>query len=63
VHLARSAKRSYVVRLVDRNRNSGILRFVFDDYTWDKDTTEPYSTYNGKLIPARIPLSAIISGA
>ncbi|KAH7885742.1 hypothetical protein F5I97DRAFT_1145854 [Phlebopus sp. FC_14] len=35
--------------------------FVFDNYTWERDGPE-YADYNGKLIPARIPLSAIISG-
>ncbi|KAN0088728.1 hypothetical protein V8E55_005785 [Tylopilus felleus] len=35
--------------------------FVFDDYTWAVDGT-PYSHYNGKLIPSRIPLNAIIQG-
>lgn len=36
--------------------------FVFDNYTWARDGPE-YAEFNGKLIPARIPLSAIISGA
>ncbi|KAF8554311.1 hypothetical protein OG21DRAFT_1440550 [Imleria badia] len=35
--------------------------FVFDNYTWARDGPE-YAEYNGKLIPARIPLSVIISG-
>ncbi|KAI6108778.1 hypothetical protein EDD16DRAFT_1694730 [Pisolithus croceorrhizus] len=35
--------------------------FVFDNYTWDPDGPG-YSVYNGKLIPSRIPHSAIISG-
>lgn len=38
------------------------FRFVFDNYTWARDGPE-HVEYNGKLIPARIPLSAIISGA
>lgn len=37
------------------------VRFVFDNYTWARDGPE-YAAYNGRLIPARIPLSAIISG-
>ena len=37
------------------------FRFVFDNFTWALDGPE-YVEYNGKLIPARIPLSAIISG-
>lgn len=35
--------------------------FVFDNFTWERNGPD-YSTYNGKLIPSRIPLSAIISG-
>ncbi|KAG1738934.1 uncharacterized protein EDB91DRAFT_1288158 [Suillus paluster] len=35
--------------------------FVFDNFTWEQDAID-YATYNGKLIPARIPLSAIIGG-
>ncbi|KAG9309932.1 hypothetical protein JVU11DRAFT_6199 [Chiua virens] len=35
--------------------------FVFDDYTWANDGTE-YSHFNGKLIPSRIPLNALIQG-
>ncbi|KAI6014964.1 hypothetical protein EDC04DRAFT_2952265 [Pisolithus marmoratus] len=36
-------------------------QFCFDNYTWDPDGPD-YSLYNGKLIPSRIPHSAIISG-
>ncbi|KAG1817145.1 uncharacterized protein BJ212DRAFT_1351237 [Suillus subaureus] len=35
--------------------------FVFDNFTWERNAID-YSTFNGKLIPSRIPLSAIISG-
>ncbi|KAI0683422.1 hypothetical protein BC835DRAFT_1295970 [Cytidiella melzeri] len=35
--------------------------FVFDDYLWVRGGPA-YSEYNGKLIPAHVPLSAIISG-
>lgn len=35
--------------------------FVFDNYTWNRDGSD-YTDYNGKLIPSRIPLSAIMSG-
>ncbi|KIK49046.1 hypothetical protein CY34DRAFT_797425 [Suillus luteus UH-Slu-Lm8-n1] len=35
--------------------------FVFNNFTWERDALD-YSTFNGKLIPSRIPLSAIISG-
>ena len=38
-------------------------RFVFDNFTWDRDRTD-YSKFefNGNLIPAQVPLSALISG-
>ncbi|KAH7924169.1 hypothetical protein BV22DRAFT_1130074 [Leucogyrophana mollusca] len=35
--------------------------FVFDDYVWNSDGSL-YSDFNGKPIPSRIPLSAILSG-
>ncbi|KAF9219951.1 hypothetical protein BS17DRAFT_788339 [Gyrodon lividus] len=35
--------------------------FVFDDYVWNPDGSL-YTDYNGKLIPSRIPLSALLSG-
>ncbi|PSR92063.1 hypothetical protein PHLCEN_2v4779, partial [Hermanssonia centrifuga] len=35
--------------------------YVFDNYTWDRDGGD-YAEYNGKKIPSRIPLSALISG-
>ncbi|KAG2144520.1 hypothetical protein DEU56DRAFT_790022 [Suillus clintonianus] len=35
--------------------------FVFDNFTWERNAPD-YSTFNGKLIPSRIPLSAIIGG-
>ncbi|KAH0836501.1 hypothetical protein J3R83DRAFT_8138 [Lanmaoa asiatica] len=35
--------------------------FVFDDYVWNPDGSL-YSEYNGKLIPSRIPLSALLGG-
>src|SRR6266550_2898286 len=38
-----------------------LARFVFYNYTWDL-TSPDYSTYNGHVVPARIPLSAIIAG-
>ncbi|KAL6307747.1 hypothetical protein BKA93DRAFT_727123 [Sparassis latifolia] len=34
---------------------------VFDNYTWNEDGSD-YSDYNGKLIPSRIPLTALIQG-
>ena len=46
---------SYLFR-ADRTRS-----FVFDNYTWEPKSPE-YSFYHGKLIPARIPLAAMISG-
>jgi hypothetical protein len=36
-------------------------RYVFDNYTWDREGPE-ISSWNGHSIPARIPLSALISG-
>lgn len=36
-------------------------RFVFDNFTWDRDGPD-YSNYNGKNIPSRIPMSAMLSG-
>lgn len=38
-----------------------VPRFVFDDYVWNPDGST-YSDYNGKLIPSRIPLTALVSG-
>ncbi|CCM02754.1 uncharacterized protein FIBRA_04862 [Fibroporia radiculosa] len=35
--------------------------FVFDNYTWNRDGSD-YTDYNGKLIPSRVPLSALIQG-
>ncbi|KXN87980.1 hypothetical protein AN958_07855 [Leucoagaricus sp. SymC.cos] len=34
--------------------------FVFDDYTWERGGS--YSDYNGKQIPSRVPLSALLAG-
>ncbi|EIW79008.1 hypothetical protein CONPUDRAFT_59208, partial [Coniophora puteana RWD-64-598 SS2] len=34
---------------------------VFNDYVWDKDHG-PYSDFNGKAIPSRIPLTALAGG-
>ena len=36
------------------------IRFVFDDYIWKRDA--PYADYNGKLIPSRVPTSALVAG-
>nr|GAT55983.1 predicted protein [Mycena chlorophos] len=35
--------------------------YVFDNYTWDREGPE-VSQWHGKKIPARIPLSATITG-
>ncbi|KAJ7069185.1 hypothetical protein C8F01DRAFT_1245395 [Mycena amicta] len=35
--------------------------YVFDNYTWEREGPD-VTSWNGHLIPARIPLSAIISG-
>lgn len=50
-------------RSLRRLRRSASLysSFVFDNYTWSQDPPE-YSNYHGKLIPSRIPLTAIMSG-
>ena len=37
------------------------FRFAFHNYTWSVGESE-YSDFNGKVIPSRIPLSALISG-
>jgi hypothetical protein len=38
-----------------------LARYVFDNYTWDR-TSGDFSTFNGKPIPARVPLTALLSG-
>lgn len=38
-----------------------LCSYVYDDFTWDIDGRN-YSQFNGKLIPARIPLSTMLSG-
>ncbi|KAH7885776.1 hypothetical protein F5I97DRAFT_2022601 [Phlebopus sp. FC_14] len=35
--------------------------FVFDDYTWSKDGSQ-FSYFNSKLIPSRVPLTALLDG-
>ncbi|KAH9830479.1 uncharacterized protein C8Q71DRAFT_367854 [Rhodofomes roseus] len=35
--------------------------FAFDNYTWNRDGSD-YTDYNGKLIPSRIPNTALIRG-
>lgn len=37
-------------------------RYVFDNYTWEK-TSGDFSSFNDKPIPARVPLTALLSGA
>ncbi|EIM86351.1 uncharacterized protein STEHIDRAFT_78833 [Stereum hirsutum FP-91666 SS1] len=37
--------------------------FVWDDYLWHYKDTLHFSLYNNKLIPSRVPLSALISGS
>ncbi len=36
-------------------------RYVFDNYTWDKSPGD-FSTFDGKKITARVPLTALLSG-
>ncbi|KAH9958796.1 hypothetical protein BGW80DRAFT_1465117 [Lactifluus volemus] len=38
-----------------------IRLYVFENYTWDK-TSDDFSNYNGKPIPVRVPLTALLSG-
>lgn len=35
--------------------------FVFDNYTWDRSPSE-YSTFNGKTILSRVPVSTMLAG-
>jgi hypothetical protein len=35
--------------------------YVFENYTWEK-TSGDFSSFNGKPIPARVPLTALLSG-
>ncbi|KAL5533841.1 hypothetical protein ACEPAG_301 [Sanghuangporus baumii] len=35
--------------------------WVFEPYAWDRHPS-PYSTYNGLVIPSRIPLSTLVDG-
>ena len=37
------------------------FRYVFENYTWDT-TPGDFSSFNGKPIPARVPLTALLSG-
>jgi hypothetical protein len=37
--------------------------YVFENYTWDKTVSGDFSNYKGKRIPARVPLTALLSGA
>ncbi len=36
--------------------------FVFDPYTWHWDPNEPYSDFEGKIVPSRIPWHAFLQG-
>jgi hypothetical protein len=38
------------------------VSFVFSDYSWAWLRETEYEEYNGKLIPAKIPLSALLAG-
>ncbi|KAI0246305.1 hypothetical protein BJV78DRAFT_1286531 [Lactifluus subvellereus] len=37
--------------------------YVFEKYTWDKTVSGDYSIFNGKRIPARVPLTPLLSDA
>lgn len=61
--LAHTTRRAYVLFPMALVSLSTLpASFVFDNFTWDRDAVN-YSMFNGKFIPARIPLSAIVSGA
>jgi len=65
-HLAYLSKRTYVHCHSHHLSPCHLLilrRYVFDNYTWDKEPGD-FSTFsfNGKLIPARVPLTALLSG-
>lgn len=61
-YLAYAAQRAYVsLTVLGTPKHSLPHRYVFDNYTWDRYGPE-ISSWNGKPIPARIPLSALISG-
>ncbi len=62
-HLAYSVKRSYVPFVIRLLLPLSVTRYVFDNYTWSRDMSSEYSEFNGRIIPARIPLSALIAGA
>ncbi|KAA1478230.1 hypothetical protein DENSPDRAFT_809563 [Dentipellis sp. KUC8613] len=38
------------------------VSYVFHNYTWDCCSTDGYSEYSGKLIPAYIPMTAMVAG-
>lgn len=58
----RSSVPSLSLQSLPRLSLSDLLsRFVFDDYIWNPDGSV-YSDYNGKLIPSRIPLTALVGG-
>ena len=39
-----------------------LSRFVYEDYLWRNSDGSNYSEFNRKLIPARIPISTMLSG-
>ncbi|KAH9958798.1 hypothetical protein BGW80DRAFT_1564856 [Lactifluus volemus] len=63
-HLAYLAKRMYAsfhchIRVALSRPDA--YPYVFENYTWDK-TSDDFSNYNGKPIPVRVPLTALLSG-
>lgn len=38
-----------------------VTRFVYDDYIWEEGGSK-YSHYGDKLIPATVPLAALVQG-
>ena len=61
-HLAYLSNRMYVYLLLQRAPTQlFFFRYVFENYTWDKIPGD-FSSFNGKRIPARVPLTALLSG-
>ena len=63
-HLAYLSKRMYVLLACCcewHHSTFFFFRYVFENYTWDK-TPGDFSSFNGKPIPAKVPLTALLSG-
>jgi hypothetical protein len=63
-HLAYLSNRMYVLRdcaAEVTTQTFFFFRYVFENYTWER-TSGDFSSFNGKPIPARVPLTALLSG-